>query len=200
MFDEHGADAYVRKLKFCRVLLILGPWEYIGEDKWQEPRLIFLARVLSLLSGVCAGIIGPLVRALPNVHVLEMLTWLGALGVAVSVTIAIFFDSMWWFFVTIRHAPITAVLFVTVLGLAPYMGRLCLNMAWQAESAATVTLVFVNVWVALQYLAQVLIMKVSADNQWINLKKKMGKQRGERGEGEKPKPKILVVTERGRER
>lgn len=161
MFDEHGADAYVRK--FRRVLLILGPWEYIGEDKLQEPRLIFLARVLSLLSGVCAGIIGPLVRALPNVHVLEMLTWLGALGVAVSVTIAIFFDSMWWFFVTIQHAPMMAVLFVTVLGLAPYMGRLCLNMAWQAESAATVTLVFVNVWVALQYLAQVLIMKVRAE-------------------------------------
>jgi hypothetical protein len=67
--------------------------------------------------------------------------WLGIVGVVTTGTIAVFFDSTWWFAMTMRSAPISAVAFVMVMGMTSLVGQICLNLAWQAESAPPVTMV-----------------------------------------------------------
>jgi drug/metabolite transporter (DMT)-like permease len=152
---------------FGGVLFILEPWAF-GSESGISDGLILLAGALSLLAGALVGIVGPLIRTMPSVHVLELVLWLGLVGVVANTTIAIFFeehgifDLCAWASAGIMVAPWSTVALVAILGLTSFVGQLCLNLAWQLESAPTVTMVHMYSLIAFQVVVQVLVAQVSA--------------------------------------
>jgi drug/metabolite transporter (DMT)-like permease len=153
---------------FGGVLLILEPWNFASSatDGDISDGLIILAGVLSLLAGALVGIVGPLIRTMHSVHVLELVLWLGLVGVFANVSIAIFFeehgifDLCAWASAGIIVAPWSTVSLVATLGLTSFVGQLCLNLAWQLESAPTVTMVHMYSLIGFQVIVQILVAQV----------------------------------------
>lgn len=146
---------------FGGVLLILEPWTLFGGHAATQSGVVVLAAFSALAAGALVGIVGPMIRTL-QVHVLEIVFWLGIVGVFLTSIFSLFLedrgilDLCKWTVVEMQTHPLTTLGFVMVLGFSSFLGQLYLNLAWQLESAPTVTMVHMYSMIALHVIFQVL--------------------------------------------
>ena len=98
-----------------------------------------------------------------KVNVMELVIWLGVVGVLLTTAIAIFFeqhgilDLILWTTVEIQRSPMFAVAIVLILGLTSFLSQMCLYLAWQLETAPLVTMAQMYRLVAVEFLFQVMV-------------------------------------------
>ena len=85
---------------FAGALMILEPWTLLTPAHVQHNSLSFspsettaiVASTLCLLAGATVGIVGPLIRSMLRVHVMELVLWLGIIGVVATSFVAVAFQ------------------------------------------------------------------------------------------------------------